>query len=371
MPRAPIQHRIAAVRQKLPEVAVDTFMVSIDANRRYLSGFQAEDGQFDETAGVLLIDAETLLLATDSRYIDAARKEAPDYEAVCYRKGLVKALPGLFSRLGTRRLGFESRRQSFQEVERLRGAIDEAGLDIELVPLTEVVESLRAVKSADEVVRTRRTLALAEAAFEALRTRIRPGVTEKALAWELEMEIRGRGADALSFPTIVAAGPNSALPHAEPSERPIQSGEPLLFDWGARLDGYCSDTSRTIVLGEPDGRFGPIFKTVLTAMEKAIAAIRPGVHGKTVDAVARDHINQAGYEGLFGHSLGHGTGLMVHEGPRLSPLKDEVLAEGMIVTVEPGIYLPEWGGVRLENQVVVRREGAEVLNRTDPAAWQV
>jgi Xaa-Pro aminopeptidase len=371
MPTDPIHLRIAAVREKLPEVAVDTLMVSIAANRCYLSGFHAEDGQFDETAGVLLINAQELILATDSRYLDAARREAPAYEAICYREGLVKALPDLLVRLGTRRLGFESRRVSYHDVDRLMDAVNKAQLEIELIPLEELVEPLRVIKSADEVEKTRRALAIAEDAFEALRPRIRPGITEKILAWELEQEIRGRGGDALSFPSIVAAGPNSALPHAVPTDRPVKAGEPILFDWGARLDGYCSDISRTVVVGEPGDRFRPIFETVLAAMEKATAAIQPGVNGKAVDAVAREHINRAGYEGLFGHSLGHGTGLMVHEGPRLSPLKDEILAEGMIVTVEPGIYLLDWGGVRLENQVAIRGEGAEVLNRTDPGAWRV
>lgn len=367
----PTTQRITAIRKKLMALNVDTFMVSVDANRHYLSGFHAEDGQFDETAGVLLITADALLLATDPRYFEVARREAPDFEVVCYRKGLIKALPEMLQRLGIHRLGFESRRMSHQQVLEMTAQIEAAQLNIELVPLENLVEPLRAVKSEDEVEKTRKALAIAEDAFEALRPRIRPGITEKALAWELEKEIRSRGAEALSFPSIVAAGSNSALPHAVPTDRPVRAGEPLLFDWGARLDGYCSDTSRTVVIGTPDERFRPTFDAVLSAMEKAIAVIKPGVNGKDVDAVAREHIKQAGYDGLFTHSLGHGTGLMVHEGPRLSHLKDEVLAVGMIVTVEPGIYLSEWGGVRLENQVVVRPDGVEVLNRTDPSLWRV
>lgn len=366
-----ITKRIAALRAKLPQAEVDTLMVSIAANRHYLSGFHAEDGQFDETAGVLLIDAEKLRLATDSRYLEAARQEAPLYEVFCYRNGLFKALPDLLEKTGCRRLGFESSRVSFRDVDRMKTALTEAGLGIELVPLENIVEPLRVIKSEDEVEKTRRALAIAEDAFEAVCAWIRPGITEKAIAWELEKEIRGRGGEALAFPTIIAAGPNSALPHAVPTERPVQAGEPILFDWGARLEGYCSDTSRTVALGRPNERFDHIFETVLNAQQRAIAAIKPGASGKRVDAVARDAIAAAGYEGLFGHSLGHGTGLMVHEGPSLSPLKDDTLAEGMIVTVEPGIYLPDWGGIRIENQVVVRADGAEILNRTDPGRWQV
>ncbi|MEJ2639651.1 MAG: Xaa-Pro peptidase family protein [Desulfosarcinaceae bacterium] len=363
--------RIDTVRQVMRAASIDTLMVSIGANRRYLSGFHAEDGQFDESAGVLLISAEKLMLATDPRYVDAARREATRFEVTCYRKGLVQALPGLLAGLGTRRLGFESRRVSYEDVTRLESALGGASLEIELVPLAAPVDPLRAVKSPDEIEKTRQALAIAEDAFVAVRERIRPRITEKALAWELEKEIRERGAEALSFPIIVATGANSALPHAVPTERPVQAGEPILFDWGARLDGYCSDTSRTVVVGAPDKTFTPIFETVHTAMQKAIAAIKPGVSGKAVDAVAREHIDQAGYEGRFNHSLGHGTGLMVHERPRLSPLKEDLLEEGMIVTVEPGIYIPDWGGVRLENQVVIRADGAEVLNRTDASAWRV
>ncbi|MDJ0782738.1 MAG: aminopeptidase P family protein [Desulfosarcinaceae bacterium] len=371
MHTALLEERIAALRHKLPAVGVDTFMVSIAANRYYLSGFHAEDGQYDETAGILLIHAEKLLLATDSRYLDAARREAPLYEVVRYRDGLVKALPALLQQIGTRRLGFESSRISYRDGNRLETALAKRPFEIELVPLEALVEPQRAVKSEAEIDQTRQALSIAEEAFEAIRARIQPGVTEKELAWELEKEIRHRGADALSFPCIVAAGANSALPHAVPTTAPIKAGEPILFDWGARLAGYCSDTSRTLVAGTPDDRFHRVFDTVQTALQKAIAAIKPGANGKAVDAVAREYIHQAGFEGRFGHSLGHGTGLMVHEGPRLSPLKEEALAEGMIVTVEPGIYIPGWGGVRLENQVVIRSDGAEVLNRTDPADWRV
>ena len=160
-----------------------------------------------------------------------------------------------------------------------------------------------------------------------------------------------------------AAGTNSALPHAIPTDRPIAVGEPILFDWGARLNGYCSDTSRTVILGTPDAIFLKVYQTVLEAQQKALAAIKSGVSSKTVDSVARQYIRRQGYKGKFGHGLGHGTGLAVHEGPRLSPIKESVLQAGMILTVEPGVYLPQWGGVRIEHQVVVQEEGAMVLNQ--------
>jgi Xaa-Pro aminopeptidase len=226
-----------------------------------------------------------------------------------------------------------------------------AGLKVEVVPVEEMVEPLRAVKGPEEIEATRAALAVAEAVFTEITAKLQPGMTEKQIARALEGAARQAGADAMSFPTIVAAGPNSALPHAIPGDRPVAAGEPLLIDWGVRLDGYCSDTTRTFVLGAPDGEFRRIYKVVRQAQRMATAAIRPGITGREVDAVARDHIAESGF-----------AGLAIHETPRLSPLSDAVLEKGMIVTVEPGIYIEGWGGIRLENQVVVTDSGAEVLN---------
>ncbi len=178
--------------------------------------------------------------------------------------------------------------------------------------------------------------------------------------------MRAAGADGLSFPTIVASGPNSALPHAIPGSRRLQRGEPVLFDWGARLGGYCSDISRTVVFGPPDDTFRRVYETVAEAQRLAIEAIRAGSSSREVDAVARGHIDKMGFAGKFGHGLGHGAGLAIHEAPRLSPLKDTPLKEGMVTTVEPGVYLEGWGGVRLENMVAVRADRAEVLNGLGP-----
>jgi Xaa-Pro aminopeptidase len=185
--------------------------------------------------------------------------------------------------------------------------------------------------------------------------------------------MREAGAEGISFPVITAAGPNAALPHAVPGDHQIAEGEPILFDWGARLEGYCSDISRTVVLGKADDTFRKVFSAVFEAQQKAIESIRPGMTGKQVDLVAREHIEQAGFGGKFGHGLGHGTGLAVHEAPRLSPIREDVLEAGMVFTVEPGIYLPEWGGVRLENMVVLREDGPEVLNTlpVDMGDWLI
>ncbi len=366
-----IEHRIRQLRETLPPSGIDALLVMVAENRRYLSGFTGEDTQFDESAGALIITAGDLLLATDSRYELQARREAPDYEVVCYKEGLAKELPALVERLNISRLGFESVRLSVQQHQKIQKALKKSGNSTRLLPVEDLVESLRIVKDESEVEQTRCALQLAESAFTACLPQIRPGTTERELAWLMEKQMREAGAEGLSFPSIVAAGANSALPHAVPGDRAIQPGEPLLFDWGARLNGYCSDISRTVIIGKPDSRFNEVFQTVLDAQRFAIEAIRPGVSSKAVDKVARDHIDSKGFAGLFGHGLGHGTGLAIHEAPRLSPLKEFRLEAGMISTVEPGIYIPEWGGVRLENMIVVREGGAEVLNDLDPGHCRI
>ena len=359
--------RIASVRQKLADLELDALMVSIQENRYYLSGYTGEDSQFDESAGVLFVSDSHLVLATDSRFDLQARTEATGFEVVCYRKGLEKELPTITANLGVRRLGFESVRLSHKNHAAYEKALKDASPPVELVPTENLVEDLRKTKSDEEIRATVEALRLAEKAFFRVVATIRPGMTEKQVAWDLEKAMRESGAQGLSFPSIVASGPNSALPHAIPSDRRIVEGEPLLIDWGARLNEYCSDTTRTLVLGKPKDPFRKVFDTVVEARDRAIAAIREGASGTEVDRVARDFIDKNGFGDKFGHGLGHGTGLAVHEAPRLSPIKDDCLEAGMIVTVEPGIYLPEWGGVRMENQVVVTPDGARVLN--DPAPF--
>ncbi|MCG6908767.1 MAG: aminopeptidase P family protein [Deltaproteobacteria bacterium] len=360
-----MQTRREALRKKLAQKALGSLMVSVAENRRYLSGFTGEDGQFDESAGFLFVTADDALLATDSRYLLQAEKEAGDCTIFCYRESPAKALAEIAAKLKIRKMGFESRRVSFKQFDEFRRALEKAHSLVELTPTENIVEELRVVKQQVEIEATRKALAVAESAFMETISLLRPGMTEKEVAWLLEKSMRQAGADSLSFPTIVAAGPNSALPHAVPTDRAIQVGEPILFDWGARVDGYCSDTSRTLILGAASDEFRRVFDTVRQAQQMAIQAIRAGASTKQVDSVARDYIEKNGFKGKFGHALGHGTGLAIHEGPRLSPLRDSALDECALVTVEPGIYVPGWGGVRLENQVVVRKKEAEVLNRLD------
>jgi len=357
-----IENRLTKLRAILKKMEFDTFLVLVAENRRYLSGFTGEDGQFDESAGALFITAQDQGLATDSRYALQAEHEALGFDIHCYKKGLAQSIAGILMSLGTKHLGFESVRMSLLQFQKFNEQLAKEGASVTMVPTENLVEGLRMIKEAEELDAIRRSLALSEAVFETLCTELSPGMSEKELAWTMEKRMRENGAESVAFPPIVASGPNAALPHAVPTGRPVGKGEPLLFDWGARLKGYCSDISRTIVLGEPDSTFQTVYQVVRDAQLKAIESIRPGISSQEVDRVARDHITAKGFGDYFGHGLGHGVGLATHEKPHLSPMRPMELEVGMVTTVEPGIYIPGWGGVRLENMVVVETEGATVLN---------
>jgi len=235
-----IEKRVERLRKSLAEKNIDTLMVLVEENRRYLSGFTGEDTQFDETAGALFITDNKLLLATDSRNDMQAENEAPLYEIICYKKGLAK--------LKTKRLGFESVRISYMQYNKICRQLSSSNINIDLVEADNIMECLRTVKERSEIEALKKALIIAESAFNNfIEKAIEPGMTEKEAAWLLEKNMREAGADSLSFPIIVASGPNSALPHAIPGNRNLHKGEPILFDWGARLNGYCSDISRTLV----------------------------------------------------------------------------------------------------------------------------
>lgn len=356
--------RIAQLRKKLSALQIDTFLVLIEENRRYLSGYTGEDTRFDESAGALIITADELILTTDSRFELQAAKEAPLYDVVCYKKGLVKELPAILAQLKTKQLGIEGLRMSYNQYIKIGKEIEEHHLSVKMVDTVHLVEDLRIIKDDDEINAIKKAIDVAECDFYEFLRQLKQGVKEIEVAWDLEKKMRSAGAQSLSFPVISAFGKNSALPHAIPGTRILNPSEPLLFDWGARLNGYCSDMTRTVTLGKPDEQFKKIFTIVYDAQQKAIDAIRPGVSSKRIDDIARNHIAEKGFKDFFGHSLGHGVGLAVHEPPSISPLieKDITLKENMVFTVEPGIYLPDWGGIRLENMVRVTQDGVEVLN---------
>ncbi len=361
-----MDNRLARLRSGFQGQGIDTLLVLKGENRRYLSGFTGEDGQFDESAGALLISFDRQLLATDSRYETQARMQAPGFEIYCYQRGLAHSLPEILRKLDAECLGFESARVSYHQFRKLKRELRKQGLSVSMVPTENLVEEFRMIKEAAELEAIRHCLAVSESVFEPIYEKLSPGMSEKEIAWAIEKGLRETGADSVAFPPIVASGPNAAMPHAVPTDRPLGQGEPILFDWGARLKGYCSDISRTIVLGKPDTTFKTVYQIVQDAQSMAVEAIKPGISTQAVDKIAREYIAGKGFGDRFGHGLGHGVGLETHERPHLGPVRPMNLQQGMVTTIEPGIYIPEWGGVRLENMVVVESAGAVVLNRQNP-----
>ena len=345
--------RLAKLRDTLAEHSLDAILVTQPENRRYLSGFTG-------SAGALLISAERAVLATDFRYFEQVEREAPDFELAKIEGKFSKSVPGLLADVGVRRLGFESQHVTVDQLYDWSQVPE----GVEWVPLKETVERLRAVKDKGEIEALRRSTALTDAAFAHLLQVIGPGMTEREVAWEIEAHMRTHGASKVSFDLIVAAGPNGARPHACPGDHAIQPGEPIVIDIGCVLGGFCSDMTRTICLGQPSPKYLEVWEIVRQAQEAAEAAICAGMSGVEADALARDPIAEAGYGEYFGHGLGHGVGLAVHEDPYAGRFSESTLQAGMALTVEPGIYLPGEFGVRIEDLVIVRQEGVEVLTST-------
>ena len=354
--------RIIRLQSGLRRRHIDGLLVSQPDNRRYLSGYTAPDHGIQESSGLLLIPAKGRpYLLTDARFTLQAEAEAPLFLVELYSRGLLPLLERLINRLGLQSLAFESDYLLHSTFQRLAGMANKRGLT--LVPQLGLIEAMREVKSADELELLRASTRLNETVFQSVYATIEPGMTEREIALALELTMREMGAEGPSFPTIVAFGTNAARPHAVPTDRELQAGDLVLIDMGLIHRGYCSDMTRTFVAGRPDRTYIDRHRVVRAAMQAGIGAIRAGVTGAEVDRVARQVIADAGYGDHFGHSLGHGVGLAVHEAPRLSRANRKKLRAGMVVTVEPGIYLPEWGGIRLENMVVVGEHGPEVLNR--------
>jgi Xaa-Pro aminopeptidase len=351
---SPIPARLTRLRDVLRQHQLDAILISQPDNRRYLSGFTG-------SSGWLLISADQALLATDFRYYDQVMLESPDFALVQIKMKFADVLRGMIEQAGARRVGFEADHATYDGVQEWCEAVP----DCEWAPTKGLVVGLRALKDASELAAMRAAIALADEALAQALPQMRPGMTELEVSWIIESYMRTRGAEGVAFELIVAGGPNAARPHARASDRPLRAGEPIVIDMGARLNGYCSDLTRTFCLGQPNEpeRFWEVYNTVLRAQTAAEVALRPGMTGQEGDAVARDLITAAGYGEAFGHGLGHGVGLAVHEEPRLSRVNLSPLIAGSLVTVEPGIYLPGWGGVRIEDVVLITDSGVEVLTR--------
>jgi Xaa-Pro aminopeptidase len=347
-----VTSRADRLEARLRERELDALMVTEIVNVRWLTGFTGSNA-----AAIVAPGLRQFL--TDFRYLTQSAEQVPDEFA---REIASADLLAAVARLvpdGARRIGFDDATLSVRSFGRLRDAL---GDEVELVAAGGLVEELRAIKDAGEIEKLRAAAALADSALRAVLERGLAGRTERDVALDLEFEQRRLGAEAVSFPPIVASGAHGALPHAVPRDVEIPRGTLVVIDWGCRLDGYCSDCTRTFATGELDVRDREIYDLVLAAQLAALAAVRAGPTGREVDAVAREIITAAGHGEHFGHGLGHGVGLEVHEGPRLSTTGETALAAGQIVTVEPGVYVPSAVGVRIEDLVVVREHGSEVLS---------
>ena len=349
--------RLQKLRASIGKKEIDALLISQPENLVYLSGFTG-------SSGYLLISEQNAILATDFRYVEQAKKESPHLQILQIKREFRDWLPGLVSDLGLHKLGFEANFISYEGYHKFSEAIKSRQVSLDVVPTIGIVDQLRSIKEPEELQFITKAVALTDAAFEQAKAIIHPGITEKETAWEIEKFLRQEGSEGMPFEIIVASGPNSALPHARPTEKIICSGEPVLIDMGAKINGYCSDFSRTLVLGKADRSLHEIYNIVLKAQATAVERIESGMDASQADRLARSVVEQAGYGDAFGHGLGHGVGLAVHEFPSLGPSSSDSLADGMVFTVEPGIYLAGQGGVRIEDMVVLENGKARVLSKS-------
>lgn len=347
--------RLDALRRALPSPHADALLLTNPVNIGYVTGFTG-------STAYALVSLEHAVLITDPRYTIRARRECPAFGVVeaSGSGGYSEALSHvLTAHPELQKIGFEAGHATVAQWRKLER---EHPAPIEWMPMEDMVEGLRAIKDASEIDAIRRAVSIAEDAFTQIRPLLKPGTRERDIALELDFAMRRAGAEGLAFETIVASGPQGAHPHHTPNERTLAQGDFVTIDWGASVGGYCSDITRTVAIGEASARQQEVYAAVLEAQKRAIDAIRPGKSGKEIDAAARDYLASQGLGAAFGHGLGHALGRDVHDGPGLSSRFDTfILAPGMVQTVEPGVYLEGWGGIRIEEDVLVTENGCEVL----------
>ena len=353
------KERINALRSILRDKKLDAFLISHPENRRYLSGFTG-------SAGFLFISFDKAILATDFRYTEQANRQSPDFEILQITGAMTSWLPETLKTLNCKNIGFEAEDLTVSAHERLLETVRGAdNVEVDFTPTQGFVEPLRSLKEESEVNDLQAAIDASDAAMNAITAILKPGMTEKEVGWKLEQAMRDFGAEGPSFETIVASGPNAALPHHRPSDRELRIGEPIVIDMGALVNGYCSDLTRTVIVGEPDNKFAEIYDIVHTAQLAAINTVIEDMTGGEVDALSRNIIEEAGYADQFGHSLGHGVGLAVHEAPRVGKGVEDHIKKGMVFTIEPGIYISGWGGVRIEDIVILEEGNARVLSHAN------
>jgi Xaa-Pro aminopeptidase len=345
---------LAKLKALIKAQGLDAYLITDTIHGYYLSGFTG-------TNCWLLITAEAQnYFITDFRYREQARAEVTGFELVIQEQSAFQTLGQLIKQAGMKKIGVDQDELTLAVYTRLNEEIT----DGTLVPLPNPAKKIRRVKSAEELQLINKAVEIADKAFIHILDYLRPGITEKEVAFELEFFMRRLGGTRNAFETIVASGERAALPHGVASNKVMDAGEMVVLDFGTVYQGYHSDLTRTVFLGEPDARAEEIYRVVLEAQDRALKHIQPGMRSSEVDLLARQIISDAGYGDFFGHGLGHGVGLAIHEEPSLSPRDETILEPGMIVTVEPGIYLPGWGGIRIEDMVFLSPGGCEILTRS-------
>jgi Xaa-Pro aminopeptidase len=344
--------KIEKLRSNFSTQGIDGFLITSPFNRRYISNFTG-------TAGVVLISAEKAQFITDFRYIEQASKQCQGFDIIKLAGTIPEEVAAQVKKLGIKKLGFEEDFLTYSSFK-----VYDKEIDAELVPISGIIENLRLIKTDAELKILKVAADIADAAFKHSLDFLRPGKTELEISNELEFFMRRAGATSSSFDTIVASGHRSALPHGVASDKVIEAGDIVTMDYGCYYNGYVSDITRTVAVGEPDTKLKEIYEIVLEAQLRGMAGIKPGMTGKQADAVTRDYITEKGYGEYFGHSTGHGIGLEIHEGPALSMKSDVILEPGMVVTCEPGIYIPGLGGVRIEDDTLITKDHNEALTHS-------
>ncbi|MCH6266654.1 M24 family metallopeptidase [Neobacillus citreus] len=344
--------KLEKLRSSFSAEGIDGILITSPYNRRYISNFTG-------TAGIVLISADKALFITDFRYVEQAQKQCEGFEIIKFSDTLPKEVAEQAKKIGIQKLGFEEDYLTYSSFK-----VYEKEVEAELVPVSGLIEKLRLIKTDSEIKILKEAADIADAAFKHILDFLRPGKTELEVSNELEFFMRKAGAVSSSFDTIVASGYRSALPHGVASDKVIEKGDMVTLDFGAYYKGYVSDITRTVAVGEPDAKLKEIYQIVLDAQLRGIDGFRPGMTGKEADALTRDYITEQGYGEYFGHSTGHGIGLEVHEGPALSLKSDIILEPGMVVTCEPGIYIPGLGGVRIEDDTLITKDHNERLTHS-------
>ena len=339
--------RIEKIQAKMKAQDLDGFLVTSKENRQYLTGFTG-------TFGWVLVTQSSVYLMTDFRYLEQAQQQARGCKLVQFQHYTpAVTLRMLMEEIEVVTLGIESDRITVDEFEKLAAQIRRKAI----TPLKGFVDEIRQMKDEEEIALLARAEEISDEAFAHVLTLIKPGMTEREIAMELEFQMRRSGASGVSFDTIVASGKRSSMPHGVATDKKVEVGDFITMDFGCVYHGYCSDITRTIALGKVDEKQETVYNLVRKAQEDALQAIKAGVTGREIQAVAQNVFQDAGYGSFFGHGLGHSVGLEIHEEPRFSPKAEEVIQENTVITVEPGLYLPNWGGVRIEDLVVVKKDG--------------